>query len=323
MARRYRQREGSPYFRLAPFPGFDKYFSRFLYLRPEEVEKDLVASNRRLTRSELAEICGDASFNADLHPPLLPEEIAYPTAKGGSAREQISVSDLAVEPDPRRPFRVRLVNVTTSRTVVPVDLGFRNPRMRPLLFQMLSRPCPKPCSQVATGGRARPVISTGSGDGARNSTCRRRSSFASSPHRPERYRASAITSPSPSRSTSEIPCWSICSAGWRSLETFQVILEERLPGRDHLIPCGEDRFVTEMILQLDPGTGCDLLSGGDVMEPPHTQGRPLPGPRCPNQASLGRERGALPVGQATMSENHGSGGSIPPLGTAKHSSTET
>jgi hypothetical protein len=37
-----------------------------------------------------------------------------------------------------------------------------------------------------------------------------------------------------------------------SLETFQVILEERLPGRDHLISWGEERFVTdEMILQLD------------------------------------------------------------------------
>ena len=36
-----------------------------------------------------------------------------------------------------------------------------------------------------------------------------------------------------------------------NLETFQVILEERLPGRDHLIPWGEERFVTEMILQVD------------------------------------------------------------------------
>lgn len=35
-----------------------------------------------------------------------------------------------------------------------------------------------------------------------------------------------------------------------NLETFQVILEERLPGRDHLIRRGEERFVTEMILQL-------------------------------------------------------------------------
>jgi len=39
-----------------------------------------------------------------------------------------------------------------------------------------------------------------------------------------------------------------------NLVTFQVILEERLPGRDHLIPWREARFVTEMILQVDfPG----------------------------------------------------------------------
>jgi hypothetical protein len=39
-----------------------------------------------------------------------------------------------------------------------------------------------------------------------------------------------------------------------NLEKFQVILEERLPGRDQLISWGEDRFVTEMILQVDfPG----------------------------------------------------------------------
>jgi len=36
-----------------------------------------------------------------------------------------------------------------------------------------------------------------------------------------------------------------------NLETFQVILEERLPGRDHLIAWGEERFVTEMLLQMD------------------------------------------------------------------------
>ena len=36
-----------------------------------------------------------------------------------------------------------------------------------------------------------------------------------------------------------------------NLKTFQVILEECLPGRDPLIPCGEERFVTEMILQVD------------------------------------------------------------------------
>ena len=285
--------------------GFGKYFSRFLYLLPPEVEKDLVASNRRLTRSELAEICGDASFNADLHPPLLPGEIAYPTAEGGSAREQISVADLAVEPDPRRPFRVRLVNVTTGREVVPVDLGFRNPRMRPFLFQMLSRMTP--VSAFVLNPPARPEEPGEPGDPGREAPGR-------VVHRPRvSYRGRLVlarrrwTLPQnlfPRRDPREsgagtflrIRRWreeldlpeevfvrivdlegragqrpglrdhlakpqyvdfrnpllvDLFSRMTESLDRFQVILEERLPGRDHLIPCGEDRFVTEMILQLD------------------------------------------------------------------------
>lgn len=306
--------------------GFGKFFSRFLYLLPGEVEKDLVASNRRFTRSELAEICGDASFNADLHPPLLPEEIAYPTAEGGraekgSAREQISVADLAVEPDPRRPFRVRLVNVKTGREVIPVDLGFRNPRMRPPLFQMLSRMTP-----VSAFVLNPPEEPEEPGDTGREAP-------GHVVHRPRlSYRGRLVLArrrwtlpqalfPGRDRQESEAGCF-LRIRRWReelglpeevfvrivdlkgehralpermwpgqvppgkmppgkrpgfrdhlgkpqyidfrnpllvdlfsrmaeNLEKFQVILEERLPGRDHLIPWGEDRFVTEMILQVD------------------------------------------------------------------------
>ncbi|HEX4962217.1 MAG TPA: lantibiotic dehydratase [Thermoanaerobaculia bacterium] len=304
--------------------GFGKYFSRFLYLLPEEVEKDLVASNRRLTRSALAEICGDASFNADLHPPLLPEEIAYPTAEGGSAREQISVRDLAVEPDPRCPFRVRLVDTATGRQVVPIDLGFRNPRMRPLLFQMLSRMTPASAFVLNVPSRPEePEKPEGTG----------RESPGHVVHRPRlTYRGRLVLArrrwtlpqalfPSRDRRESEAGYflriqrwreelglpeevfvrivdltggpWTLPETMWpgqlppgrtppgkrpglrdhlakpqyvdfrnpllvdlfsrmtENLETFQVILEERLPGRDQLVPWGEERFVTEMILQLD------------------------------------------------------------------------
>lgn len=300
--------------------GFGKYFSRFLYLLPDEVTEDLAASNRRLTRSELAEICGDASYNGDLHPPLLPEEIAYPTAEGGSAREQISVSDLAVEPDPRRPFRVRLVNGTTGREVIPVDLGFRNPRMRPLLFQMLSRMTPASAFVLNTPSQPEEPEDAG------------REPPGHVVHRPRlSYRGRLVLArrrwtlpqalfPGRDRQESEagyflrIRRWReeldlpeeafvrivdlkgkhrvlpekmwpgqmppgripLGKPGFRdhlgkpqyvdfrnpllvdlfsrmteNLETFQVILEERLPGRDQLISSGEDRFVTEMILQVD------------------------------------------------------------------------
>lgn len=301
--------------------GFGKYFSRFLYLLPDEVEKDLVAANRRLTRSELAEICGDASFNADLHPPLLPEEIAYPTAEGGSARDQISVSDLAVEPDPRRPFRVRLVNVTTGREVIPVDLGFRNPRMRPLLFQMLSRMTPvsafvlNPSEQseepedVDPQAPWRVVHRPRVTYRGRLVLARRRwtlpqalfpgrdrqESEAGHFLRIQRWREELglpeevfvrILSLGGERKAPPEKTWpgqippgknrpgkipglrdhlakpqyvdfrnpllvDLFSRMTENLEKFQVILEERLPGRDQLISWGEDRFVTEMILQVD------------------------------------------------------------------------
>ncbi|HKV10674.1 MAG TPA: lantibiotic dehydratase, partial [Thermoanaerobaculia bacterium] len=297
--------------------GFGKYFSRFLYLLPDEVEKDLAASNRRLTRSELAEICGDASFNGDLHPPLLPEEIAYPTTEGGSAREQISVADLAVEPDPLRPFRVRLVNAATGREVIPVDLGFRNPQMRPLLFQMLSRMTPASAfvlnlpSHPEDAGREAPghvVHRPRLTYRGRLVLARRRwtlpqalfpgrdrqESEAGYFLRIQRWREELglpeevfvrIVDPGKERVLPE-KMWlgqilqgknppgkrpgfrdhlgkpqyidfrnpllvDLFSRMPENLETFQVILEERLPGRDHLIPWGEERFVTEMILQVD------------------------------------------------------------------------
>ncbi|HET9209569.1 MAG TPA: lantibiotic dehydratase, partial [Thermoanaerobaculia bacterium] len=305
--------------------GFGKYFSRFLYLLPEEVEKDLVASNRRLTRSELAEICGDASYNGDLHPPLLPEEIAYPTAEGGGAREQISVADLMVEPDPRRPFRVRLVNATTGREVIPVDLGFRNPRLRPLLFQMLSRMTPAAAfvlnppvepeepedggpeagSEVSNRVVHRPRVSyRGRLVLARRRWTLPKAHFPGRDRReseagyflriqrwreelglPEEVFIRIVDLKGESRVRPE-KMWpgqvppgrtapgkrpglrdhlikpqyvdfrnpllvDLFSRMTENLETFEVILEERLPGRDQLISSGEERFVTEMILQVD------------------------------------------------------------------------
>ncbi len=119
--------------------GYGKYFSRFLYLLPPEIEADLVASNRELSTQQLAEICGDAGFNANLHPPLLPWEVSYPTGESGAAEEQIKTSDLTAEPDPEDPGRLRLRRGSTGHEVVPVDLGFLNPRMRPPLYQLLSR----------------------------------------------------------------------------------------------------------------------------------------------------------------------------------------
>ena len=120
------------------YTGYGKYFSRFLYLLPEAVKAALYDANDALTPHYLAEICGDADFNANLHPPLLPWEISYPTGESGEAEEQLRSAALFVETDPDDPNALRLRHGPTGQRVLPVDLGFLNPRMRPPLFQMLS-----------------------------------------------------------------------------------------------------------------------------------------------------------------------------------------
>ena len=119
--------------------GYGKYFSRFLYMLPDDVQEEVRRANAALTDELLAEICGDAQFNANLHPPLLRWEISYPTGESGATDEQLRSSEIRVEPDPEDAHALRLVHAPTGRTVLPVDLGFLNPRMRPPLYQLLSR----------------------------------------------------------------------------------------------------------------------------------------------------------------------------------------
>lgn len=119
--------------------GYGKYFSRFLYMLPDDVQEEVRRANGALTGELLAEICGDAQFNANLHPPLMRWEISYPTGESGAADEQLRSSEIRVEPDPEDTAALRLVHGPTGRHVIPVDLGFLNPRMRPPLYQLLSR----------------------------------------------------------------------------------------------------------------------------------------------------------------------------------------
>ena len=124
--------------------GYGKFFSRFLYLFPESVQAELRRANGTLTTEHLAEICGDANFNGNLHPPLLPWEISYPTGESGDSEEQILCSELLVEPDAADPYALCLRHMHTGKRVVPVDLGFLKYEMRPALFQLLYLFSPAP-----------------------------------------------------------------------------------------------------------------------------------------------------------------------------------
>jgi len=152
--------------------GFGKYFSRFLYMLPDEVQEQVRRENASMTGELLAEICGDAQFNANLHPPLLRWEISYPTGESGNAEEQIKSSDIFVEPDAEDPNLLRLVHGPTGQRVIPVDLGFLNPRMRPPLYQLVSRFTPPamfgPPVPESPERRVRPQPAAASADNGAN-----------------------------------------------------------------------------------------------------------------------------------------------------------
>ncbi|MEQ9570435.1 MAG: lantibiotic dehydratase, partial [Longimicrobiales bacterium] len=61
------------------YSGFGKYFSRFLYLLPQNVLDDLRRQHECGVGLVLAEIAGDQAFNANLRPPIRSTEISYPS----------------------------------------------------------------------------------------------------------------------------------------------------------------------------------------------------------------------------------------------------
>jgi hypothetical protein len=119
--------------------GYGKYFSRFLRLFSQELQDNLYNKNNSMSGELIAEISGDANFNANLHPPLVKHEISYPTSEVGLAEKQIKCDDLLVVPDPGDPFTLRLKQKSSGKFVLPLDLGFLNPMMRPPLFQLMAK----------------------------------------------------------------------------------------------------------------------------------------------------------------------------------------
>jgi hypothetical protein len=118
--------------------GFGKYFSRFLPLLPRGLTEALRRRYRQASGPVLAEIYGDSDFNANLHPPLLPHALRYPTSGSAAPPGALETRDLAVAPDPLDPHALRLTHPDYAEPIVPVDLGFENPSLRPPLFQLLA-----------------------------------------------------------------------------------------------------------------------------------------------------------------------------------------
>lgn len=120
-------------------PGFGKYFSRFLHMLPSTVLSAVRDRYSRVPGVTLAEINDDGHFNGNLHPPLLPMAIAYPGMTNTSPLPTVACNDLLVAQDDNDPWSLMLIDSRTGGRVLPVDLGFLNIRMRPPLYQMLTR----------------------------------------------------------------------------------------------------------------------------------------------------------------------------------------
>lgn len=122
--------------------GFGKYFSRFLYLFDERYKNDSLLNNSKYEDSILAEICHDSNFNANLHPILVENEIVYPTSESGYSKNKISCNDIYVRVHRKDAHSLELYESKTNKKIIPLDLGFLNPMMRPPLFQLLAKFAP-------------------------------------------------------------------------------------------------------------------------------------------------------------------------------------
>lgn len=122
--------------------GFGKYFSRFLYLFDEHYKNDSLLNNSKYEDSVLAEICHDSNFNANLHPILVENEIVYPTSESGYSKNKISCNDIYVRIHQQDAHSLELYESKTNKKIIPLDLGFLNPMMRPPLFQLLAKFAP-------------------------------------------------------------------------------------------------------------------------------------------------------------------------------------
>ena len=118
--------------------GFGKYFSRFLNLLDPSVTSTLRVRNASFSQGNLADICSDAHFNANLHPRLTEWDIVLSRLSDGDRSRQMLWNDLSVGRDERDPERLCVLRHDGGDVVVPVDLGFQNPGLRSPLYEMLS-----------------------------------------------------------------------------------------------------------------------------------------------------------------------------------------
>ncbi|MEQ9441163.1 MAG: lantibiotic dehydratase [Cyclobacteriaceae bacterium] len=125
----------------ALFPGYGRMISRFLHILPYEVSEDVRSWNQQLEEesSLLIEDCDASYFNANLHPPLLPQEVRMPGGHNSlPASRQIPITDFVIRYDAEEDV-LHLVHQPSGKRAYVLDLGFQGQQGRSPLFQLLEK----------------------------------------------------------------------------------------------------------------------------------------------------------------------------------------
>jgi lantibiotic biosynthesis protein len=120
------------------FPGYGKMTSRFLHLFDPSITQDIRAWNESFAQDGFFAENADASFfNGNIHPLLMPYQIAVPGGHVNTVKENlIPVNDLSVT---KRTDGEGLQLVdATGKPVVVFDLGFQGLFGRSALYKMLN-----------------------------------------------------------------------------------------------------------------------------------------------------------------------------------------
>ncbi|MBN8703136.1 MAG: lantibiotic dehydratase [Bacteroidetes bacterium] len=125
----------------AVFSGWGKMVSRFMHLFDDEFSNDVKKWNHSKEKENelFIEDCDASYFNANLHPPLLENEIWMPNGHNNvSADKQVPVTELTVFYN-KELKRISLFHKTLKKEIFVFDLGFQGHGGRSQLFQMLDK----------------------------------------------------------------------------------------------------------------------------------------------------------------------------------------
>lgn len=121
-------------------PGFGKMFSRFLPLFPDDLTDKLRIWNEEKGKNLLfAETTDAATFNANIHPSLMPFELTAPGSYTTLPHNQhIQITDIEIVYK-KTDNRVHLLHKKTQKEIFAFDLGFQGSNGRSELYGFLSK----------------------------------------------------------------------------------------------------------------------------------------------------------------------------------------